>query len=113
MRDAARALGATTRHTSCVERRRVLVEDSRGADRHLRVTWHPEAGQFNASTWHGDVCAGAVRVDPEDAARLIALLSDGMAEAIALAEAAPPSPGGRRWRIWLSRARERAARIAG
>ena len=66
-----------------MERRRVLLEDGRGADRHLRVTWHPDAGQFNVSTWHGDVCAGAVRIGPDDAARLIALLADCMADAAA------------------------------
>jgi hypothetical protein len=70
-----------------VQRRRVLLEDARGADRHLRATWHPEAGQFNVSTWHGDVCAGAVRIGPDEAARLIALLGDGLADAAATAPA--------------------------
>jgi len=90
--------------------RRVLVEDARGADRHLRVTWHPEAGQFNVSTWHGDVCAGAVRVRAEDAPRLIALLADGMGDALAPGEpVGPSSPAPPRWRIWLERALHRRA----
>jgi hypothetical protein len=65
-----------------VERRRILLEDARGADRHLRVTWHPEARQFNVSTWHGDVCTGTVRIDAEHAAALLALLGHGMADAL-------------------------------
>ena len=65
-----------------MERRRILLEDARGADRHLRVTWHPEPGQFNVSTWHGDVCSGAVRIDADHAAALIALLGHGMADAL-------------------------------
>ena len=66
-----------------MQRRRILLEDARGADRHLRVTWHPEAGQFNVSTWHGDVCTGTVRIDADHAAALIALLGAGMADALA------------------------------
>lgn len=90
-----------------MQRRRVLLEDARGADRHLRVTWHPEAGQFNVSTWHGDVCVGAVRVEAHDAAALITLLADGMAETITTAaeaattDLAPVEHS--RWRIWLDR----------
>lgn len=96
-----------------VHRRRILLEDARGADRHLRVTWHPEAGQFNVSTWHGDVCAGAVRVRAEDAPRLIALLAEGMGDALVVGDE-PTGPTGPtapppRWRIWLERARRRGA----
>lgn len=95
-----------------MDRRRILVEDARGADRHLRVTWHPEAGQFNVSTWHGDVCAGAVRVEAAEAARLIALLADGMADAVS-APGPEPEPGlPQRWRIWLDRGRRRLRRLA-
>lgn len=94
-----------------MDRRRILVEDARGADRHLRVTWHPEAGQFNVSTWHGDVCAGAVRVEAAEAARLIALLADGMAEAAA----APPAAGPAHRFAWADqfRALWRGRRSAG
>jgi hypothetical protein len=100
-----------------VERRRILLEDARGADRHLRVTWHPEAGQCNVSTWHGDVCSGAVRLRPEDVARLVGALADGMADALAAsspgAEDDVPLPPHRpRWRVWLARGLHRARRAA-
>ena len=99
-----------------MQRRRVLLEDARGADRHLRVTWHPDAGQFNVSIWHGDVCAGAVRVGPEEAARLIALLGDGLADAAAATPPTPARTGGPAWlkeRALALRALVRARRIAG
>lgn len=84
-----------------------MVADARGADRHLRITWHPDAGQFNVSTWHGDVCAGAVRVEADQAPRIIALLADGMGDAIAVeppvVEPDPARPGAPRWRTWLER----------
>lgn len=98
-----------------MQRRRVLLEDARGADRHLRVTWHPEAGQFNVSTWHGDVCAGAVRVGPDEAARLIALLGDGLADAAATTPPATDSEGkaSLKERALAFRAAWRARRSAG
>jgi hypothetical protein len=89
----------------------LLVADARGADRHLRITWHPEAGQFNVSTWHGDVCAGAVRIDAVEAPRLIAILADGMGDALLHerdVEPEPTRPTPPRWRIWLERLRRSA-----
>lgn len=61
--------------------RRVLVPDAGGRDRYVRATWHDEAGLFVLSTWEGDVCTGAVRVDPADLGELVALLARGMADA--------------------------------
>jgi hypothetical protein len=93
-----------------VQRRRVLLEDARGADRHLRVTWHPEAGQCNVSTWHGDVCSGAVRLRPDDVATLVGLLAEGMADVIAestsrTTEVPAHAPAADRLRSWLARLR--------
>jgi hypothetical protein len=62
-------------------RRRVFIEDSRRDGAFLRVTWHPEGGQFVVSTWTDEVCTGAVRVPAAEAAPLIALLADGLADA--------------------------------
>jgi hypothetical protein len=59
----------------------VFVEDARRDGTYLRVTWHPEGGQFVVSTWDDDLCTGAVRVPAAAAAPLIALLADGMADA--------------------------------
>jgi hypothetical protein len=75
-------------------RRRVLIEDARRDGRVLRVSWHPERRQFVLSTWQGDVCSGAARVDVADGAELVGLLADGLAEAAAAPppEVAPPPP---------------------
>jgi hypothetical protein len=95
-------------------RSRVFIQDARGADRHLRVTWHAEAGQFNVTTWHGDVCSGSVRVRADDAPVLIAALADGMADALASAQQqgavtpTAPTAAEPRWRAWLHRLRRSA-----
>jgi hypothetical protein len=77
-----------------VKRRRVLIEDGRRDGRVLRASWHPERRQFVLSTWQGDVCTGAARVDVADGAELVGLLADGLAEAAAAPppEVAPPPP---------------------
>jgi len=59
----------------------VFLEDARGNGLYLRTTWHPEAQQFVVSTWHDEVCTGAVRIPAAAAAELIALLADGLADA--------------------------------
>lgn len=69
-------------------RRRVLIEDARRDGRVLRASWHPERRQFVLSTWQGDVCTGAARLDVADGAELVGLLADGLAEA---AVAPPPA----------------------
>jgi hypothetical protein len=94
-------------------RRRVFVEDARREGAYLRMTWHPDGRQFVVSTWTDDVCTGAVRVRVEEAAGLIALLADGMAEATA---AAPPpttgTPHTTGWRARVDALLRRARRAA-
>jgi hypothetical protein len=78
-------------------RRRVLIEDARGNDRHLRATWHPETRQFVVSTWISDTCTGAARLPAESVAELAGLLVDGLSEAVAptaMARAAPSTRPG-------------------
>jgi hypothetical protein len=70
-------------------RRRVLIEDARGNDRHLRATWHPETRQFVVSTWIGDTCTGAARLPAEEVADLTSLLLDGINEADARVDVRP------------------------
>lgn len=62
-------------------RTRVFIEDSRANGLYLRTTWHAEENQFVISTWDDTVCTGAVRVPAEQAAALIGLLADGLADA--------------------------------
>lgn len=91
-------------------RRRVFVGDARENGVYLRATWHPDGGQFVVSTWNDEVCTGAVRVRAADAAPLIGLLADGLADAAArpAVEVSPVEPAhatGRfdRLRAWLRR----------
>lgn len=92
-------------------RRRVFIEDARRNGLYLRTTWHPEAGQFVISTWNDEVCTGAVRVPAAEAAELIALFADGLADAATTRTSpAPLAPSIRpglaeRVRGWLRRVR--------
>jgi hypothetical protein len=72
---------------------RVFIEDVRRNGGFLRVTWHDDARTFVVSNWEGDVCVGASRVDVQGAAKLVGLLTDGIAAAAtAPPRAAPPAP---------------------
>ncbi|HET6953429.1 MAG TPA: hypothetical protein VFI47_23830 [Acidimicrobiales bacterium] len=90
-------------------RRRVLIEDVRRDGHLLRVTWHPERRQYVLSTWHGEVCTGAVQVDVAGGAELASLLVDGLAAAATLPREAgrPPARSGLpglvdRLRAWIA-----------
>jgi hypothetical protein len=70
--------------------RRMLIGDARRNGNHLRATWRPASRQFVLSTWHGDVCTGAIRLPVEDGAELAGLLVRGLAEAAAAPPVATP-----------------------
>ena len=70
-------------------RQRAFVEDARRNGKYLRATWHREGSQFVLSTWDGDVCTGAVRVAAADAADLISLLADGLADVSTMVDQRP------------------------
>ena len=53
--------------------------DSRGANRAVRVAPHAEENVVNLSVWRDDICVGTVRLAPDDAAALVAGLTDGLA----------------------------------
>lgn len=98
--------------------RRVFIEDLRRDGMFLRVTWHSEHSAFVVSHWNRDVCVAATRVAAKDVAGVVALLTNGLADALISAEAAPPAPSSRheasRWTLWrrilgrLARDRSRA-----
>lgn len=67
---------------------RVFLEDLRRDGQYLRVTWHPERSAFVMSHWRDDVCVAATRIAATDAAELITLLANGLADAAS----APPVP---------------------
>jgi hypothetical protein len=55
--------------------------DARPDDRGLRVSWHLEMGCVVLSTWRDGGCVSTIRLAPDEAARLIAVLADGLAMA--------------------------------
>ena len=69
------------------------VWDSRGEGRGLRVSAHAEAGLLNLSIWRDDTCVGTARLVPAEAARLVAAVTDGLAE-LAAAAGRHESPAG-------------------
>lgn len=61
-----------------------------GADRALRVTWHPEQGCVVLSTWREGRCTGSARLGPQEAAALVGQLADGLADLTTTQAAASP-----------------------
>lgn len=55
--------------------------DARPGDRALRVTWHLEMGCVVLSSWRDGGCVSTTRLSPDEAARLISVLADGLAAA--------------------------------
>lgn len=58
--------------------RRELFVDARGSA--LRASWYQEEGLAVISVWHGDLCVGTVRLDPQDSARLAQFLVGHLGE---------------------------------
>ena len=54
--------------------------DARGGGRAVRISTHAESGLLNLSLWRDDFCVGTARLRPDEAATLIAGLTDGLAE---------------------------------
>jgi hypothetical protein len=54
--------------------------DARDHNRYARVSAHPEAGRVTLSLWRDDRCVGTHQMTRADAARLIALLADALAD---------------------------------
>ncbi|MDT7549323.1 MAG: hypothetical protein QOE84_1717 [Actinomycetota bacterium] len=50
-------------------------------ERALRVSWHLDRGCVVLSTWRDGGCVATTRLSPDDAARLIGVLADGLAAA--------------------------------
>ena len=55
--------------------------DARDGERAMRVSWHLELGCVVLSTWRDGACVASTRLTPEEAARLIAVLAEGLAAA--------------------------------
>src|SRR5947209_18425199 len=59
--------------------------DARPGDRGLRVSWHLDMGCVVLSTWRDGGCVSTSRLTPDEAARLISVLADGLAAAADIA----------------------------
>lgn len=57
---------------------RILAMDERGVG--LRATWHLERGFINLSLWRDDTCVETFHLTPADASRLVAFLTEGLAD---------------------------------
>jgi len=55
------------------------VWDARDRTRAVRVSTHAEVGLLNLSVWRDETCVGTVKLRPEEAADLVAALTDGLA----------------------------------
>jgi hypothetical protein len=53
--------------------------DARGDSRAVRVSPHVRENVVNLSVWRDDICVGTVRLAPDDAAALVAGLTEGLA----------------------------------
>ena len=61
-------------------RRREFFLDEAGVGK--RVTWHEDRQLFVLSLWRDDVCVEAMRLDPDDAARLASMVTTSLASAV-------------------------------
>ncbi|WP_407342871.1 hypothetical protein [Pengzhenrongella phosphoraccumulans] len=55
-----------------------VLPDARGGRRALQVTWHDDV--VVVSSWRDGRCAASIRLSPQDAAALIAVLAEGLGE---------------------------------
>ena len=67
--------------------------DARAEERALRVSWHLERGCVVLSTWRDGSCVATTRLTPDEAARLISVLADGLAAAAETSVIGPAPTG--------------------
>ena len=60
-----------------------MFPDTRGTERALRVSWHPEAGLVVLSLWREDRCVGTFRLEAGEVPALVNTLVTGLAAASA------------------------------
>lgn len=58
--------------------RTLVLPDSRGGDRILRVTWHPATSTVVFSHWTGSVCTASTPVSLVEASKVIELLAGAL-----------------------------------
>ena len=107
------ARGCILRFVVEVSRSRVLVADSRGADRHLRVTWHADTSTIVFSHWARGLCRASTPVAPADSVEVVNLLVKALGEMASRPAAAKSSgaPGLDLLRLLRDRLRPRLAEV--
>ena len=55
--------------------------DAGNPEKALRVSWHHDVALVVLSLWRGDTCIGTLRLAPDEVPRLLATLSQGLADA--------------------------------
>jgi hypothetical protein len=70
-----------------------VVQDTRGAGRALRVSWHGEDGLVVLSLWDGPRCTGTVRIAAADVPALVEALQLGLMPAPAVVVDPPAEVG--------------------
>ncbi|MCV2490937.1 hypothetical protein OF117_16400 [Geodermatophilus sp. YIM 151500] len=61
-------------------RRGRWIWDVRGDGRAVRISAHAEAGLLVLSLWRDDSCIGTARLSPDEAARLVSGIGEGLTE---------------------------------
>jgi hypothetical protein len=64
------------------EPHRAVISDAGGTTASLRVTWHAADGLFSVTFWDDRRCVASVKVSPEDAADLVVVFAEGLADAL-------------------------------
>jgi hypothetical protein len=59
---------------------RLFLDDVRGGDLYLRVTWHPESATIVFSHWNGEICLASTPIALTDATKLIDLQVRALSE---------------------------------
>lgn len=75
----------------------LVLHDSRGSDRLLRVSWHPESWTIVFSHWAGAVCTASTPVKLPEASKVIEFLVGAfrdVAESATATKAAPETVPG-------------------
>jgi hypothetical protein len=89
--------------------RGALYADARGADRWLRVTWHPAHNVFVVSIWREGRCVGTFHLDRGSSAEVIGDLAESLSAPVEITWT-DPALSTRSRRIG-ERAREAATRL--
>lgn len=59
---------------------RVVVDDARGNDQSVRMTWHAERQMVTISLWRGGLCVASSCVAAADVAALVEVLGAALPE---------------------------------